>query len=151
MSISQRVSRLREELGMSQQVLAEQSGITQATISRLESGHVEQLKSRALARLADALHVTMDYLAGRTADVTTDGLLQSDPDAAGLMEAYRRLTPENRRRLMEYAWFLRFSERMSLEQLGHLEHLMTESTDLTGVDRQIAILRALAEVGGGTG
>ena len=47
---------------MTQEQLAEASGLTQATISRLESGEIDQLKSNALSRLATALGTSVDNL-----------------------------------------------------------------------------------------
>jgi len=48
MSLGERVIILREKRGMNQKQVSDASGITQATISRIESGQVKQLKSEAL-------------------------------------------------------------------------------------------------------
>lgn len=60
--MGKRVRRLRIKSGLSQAQLSKKSRITQATISRLESGAINQLKSNALKRLAVALSTTTDYL-----------------------------------------------------------------------------------------
>ena len=62
MSLGEKVKNLRKKKGMNQKQLAETSDITQATISRIESGKVNQLKSEALKRLAYALGVVMEDL-----------------------------------------------------------------------------------------
>lgn len=62
MTFARKVKEEREKLGINQKQLVEASDISQATISRIESGRMEQLKSRTLKRLADALGVTVDYL-----------------------------------------------------------------------------------------
>jgi transcriptional regulator with XRE-family HTH domain len=148
MAIGSRIRRLREELGINQQELADRADLTQATISRIESGRVEQLKSDALRQLADALRVTVDYLLGRSREVSSEQLLESDPDAEQLVQLYGELTPENRRRVLEFAWFLRLSRAMDLEQLGQLQKLLGTSRSSNLVDRQIAILRMLADLSG---
>ena len=45
----------RRELGMSQEELAEKSGVSRATISRLESGELLMVKTGTLIKLAEAL------------------------------------------------------------------------------------------------
>lgn len=62
MALGQKLKLLREERGMNQSELAEASGVNQATISRIESGEMHQLKSDALKRLARVLGVTIDSL-----------------------------------------------------------------------------------------
>jgi transcriptional regulator with XRE-family HTH domain len=64
MRLGEIVKILREKKGWRQKQLADASGITQATISRLEKGLVNQLKSDALGRLANALGVSADILLG---------------------------------------------------------------------------------------
>ena len=63
-----RVSMYRKVKQMSQKQLALASGLTQATISRLESGEIEQLKSDALQRIARALGKSVDTLMGTKQD-----------------------------------------------------------------------------------
>jgi len=62
MSLAQKVKEEREKLGINQKQLAEASDISQATISRIESGQVKEMRPQSLKRLADALGVTVDYL-----------------------------------------------------------------------------------------
>jgi len=58
----------REKKGWSQHELARQSGIPQATISRLESGYMKDIQTMLARRLAWALGVGPDYLAGTFED-----------------------------------------------------------------------------------
>jgi transcriptional regulator with XRE-family HTH domain len=97
MLLAGRILKLRMKLGINQKQLAEASGITQATISRIESGKVKELRSEALLRLARALGVTMEYLLDPNAKLTTKDIVQSDPDAARILKLYSRLTVEQRR------------------------------------------------------
>ena len=59
-----RVKILRKRNNMNQKELSIASGITQATISRIESGQVNELRSANLSRLAKALGVSIDCLLG---------------------------------------------------------------------------------------
>ena len=63
MVLADRVKELRQKLGWNQATLAKEAKITQATISRIESGKVTQPKMGQLQKLADALGTTIDYLA----------------------------------------------------------------------------------------
>jgi len=76
----------RGKLNMNQRQLARASGITPATISRLESGQVKELKSEALKKLADALNITVDFLVGRTAHLTPDDVIQLDPHLESILQ-----------------------------------------------------------------
>ena len=55
----------RLRLRLSQKRLGELIGQDQAYVSRLERGHLPEISMTTLERLADALHVSMDFLAGR--------------------------------------------------------------------------------------
>lgn len=65
MTLAERVKELRNKLGWSQAVLAQKSGVTQATISRIENGRVANPLMRELQKLAETLGTSIDYLAGR--------------------------------------------------------------------------------------
>ena len=54
-----RIKEIRENLGMSQSELSEKSGITRATIWRLETGENEVTTSKTLVKIAEALGVTV--------------------------------------------------------------------------------------------
>lgn len=66
MALPDKVKELRQKRGWNQATLAQKSGITQATISRIESGKISQPKMGRLQKLADALGTTIDYLAGNS-------------------------------------------------------------------------------------
>jgi transcriptional regulator with XRE-family HTH domain len=55
----------RLKLRLSQQQLGQTIGHDQGYISRLERGEITEITVRTLARLADALRVSTDYLLGR--------------------------------------------------------------------------------------
>jgi transcriptional regulator with XRE-family HTH domain len=110
MSLEEKVRRLREKRGMNQKQLAEASNITQATISRIESGQVKELKSEALKRLASALGVTVDYLVDKTSQLTLNDLVQSDPTARYILQGYEKLSATGREQLRNFVRFLEEQE-----------------------------------------
>ena len=110
MSLEEKVRQLREKRGMNQKQLAEASDITQATISRIESGQVKELKSQALKRLASALGVTVDYLVDKTPRLTLNDLVQSDPTARYILQGYEKLSAAGREQLRNFVRFLEEQE-----------------------------------------
>jgi transcriptional regulator with XRE-family HTH domain len=110
MSLGDKVKRCRLDQGMNQKQLAEASGITQATISRLESGKVNQLKSDAIVSLAKALKVSVDFLLGKTETMTPDTVIANNPEAKYLFEGYEKLSPDGRKQLKEFVKFLEMRE-----------------------------------------
>lgn len=60
--IGQRVKERREELGISQTVLAKRIGVSGPSLSQLESGKIK--RSRRMAKLASVLKVTPEWLEG---------------------------------------------------------------------------------------
>jgi ribosome-binding protein aMBF1 (putative translation factor) len=63
--LGQRVRMRRLRLRLSQEQLGSQIGHDQGYVSRLERGEIADITVRTLARLADALRVSTDYLLGR--------------------------------------------------------------------------------------
>jgi transcriptional regulator with XRE-family HTH domain len=100
----------RKKLDMNQRQLAKVSGITPATISRLESGQVKELKSEALKRLADALNVTVDYLLGRTARPNISDMAQLDSNLEYILFVYEKLSFKRREELRNFVSFLEQQE-----------------------------------------
>jgi transcriptional regulator with XRE-family HTH domain len=58
----------RLKLRLSQQQLGQMIGHDQGYVSRLERGEITDITVRTLARLADALRASTDYLLGRKDD-----------------------------------------------------------------------------------
>lgn len=110
MSLAEKVKDLREKKGMNQKQLAEASNITQATISRIESGWVKELKSEALKRLAEALGVTVDYLVDKTEKLTPDDIIRSDSTVQDMLSGYMKLNPDRRAQVIDFVSFLEKGE-----------------------------------------
>lgn len=64
MPLGKTLKALRQKQSLNQKALSSLSGVSQATISRIETGRVRQLRSSALKNLADALGVSVDFLMG---------------------------------------------------------------------------------------
>lgn len=80
--IAERITQARNDLNINQKELAKKANITEANLSRYENG-VREPKSAVLARLADALEVTTDYLVGLSDEKNYDDYdltKQSDND-----------------------------------------------------------------------
>ena len=61
-SLGRNLKELRQQQSLNQKELSDRSGVSQATISRIETGRVRQPGSSALKSLADALGVSTDAL-----------------------------------------------------------------------------------------
>lgn len=61
-TLGQRVASRRAALGLTQRVLSQRCGCEQATISRIENGHAENISRHTMESLAVALGWTLDEL-----------------------------------------------------------------------------------------
>lgn len=57
-----KIKEVREEMKMSQEELAERSGVSRGTISALENGSTRTTTTKTLLKLAKALGVTVDRI-----------------------------------------------------------------------------------------
>ena len=62
--LGERVRQRRHELGLTQEQLSAATGLEQFHISRIENGHIKDVKGETLVRLARALRVRTDFLLG---------------------------------------------------------------------------------------
>lgn len=112
MSLGKKVKQLRIKKGMNQKELAEASEITQATISRIESEQVKELKSEALKRLAMALGTSMDFLGGKIDNPAPDDIVRLDPTAKHIFRGYEKMSASEREQLKDFVNFMRTSTRV---------------------------------------
>jgi transcriptional regulator with XRE-family HTH domain len=68
-TVGQRIRRLREQRGWTQQELADKVGVRYETINRLENQHSEEPRLSVARHLAKVFGVTLDYLGGMYDDV----------------------------------------------------------------------------------
>ena len=62
--LGERVSRARAKRQLTQEQLAASAGVRQSHISRIESGDIKNVRGDILAKMAQALGVSTDYLLG---------------------------------------------------------------------------------------
>jgi transcriptional regulator with XRE-family HTH domain len=74
MTLGDRIKRERERLGWSQNELARRARVRQAQLSEVEAGKRHDMMASILRRIARALGVSMDYLAGIYEDEKSEGL-----------------------------------------------------------------------------
>ncbi|MEZ4380247.1 MAG: helix-turn-helix transcriptional regulator [Nannocystaceae bacterium] len=92
--LGQRLRRLREDRGLTQQALARISAVAADMISRLENGHYQSPGLRTLLRLADGLGVAIGELLPEA-----QGLRGAAPSGGGgkarLFALVKRVSPED--------------------------------------------------------
>jgi transcriptional regulator with XRE-family HTH domain len=97
MEFGERLRKVRDDKGLSQNDLAERAGIQASAVSHFELGR--RLPSfDNIRRLADALNVTSDFLLGRE-----DVREVAGPEAAALFRDYRELSAEDQLTLSKFA------------------------------------------------
>lgn len=111
LNIGTRVRALREQRGLTQLDLRNATGLSQATISRIEGGEFQNLRGDTLVKLADSLRVTTDYLLGRSDDDVRQHPFGTDLGARALLKIYEGLCEENKRTLGEFAEFLELKQQ----------------------------------------
>lgn len=97
MALKDRVRKLRDGKGWTQNHLARLAGIPQPTIWRLERGLIQNPKTNVLQRLASALNVSTDYLLREEGeDVSFDEILRHDPVGQAIFRNYETLSARGR-------------------------------------------------------
>ena len=104
----------RIELGMTMKELGEKCDVSEATISRYESGNIKNMRRDVVAALAKALQINPKVLMdwhdddepGYYVDPETARLAQAaanDPDMKLLLDAKRDLSPEDMKMIIDLA------------------------------------------------
>lgn len=109
--LAAKVYGLRAAKGMSQVDLSRKTNIKQATISRIESGEIKEPRLSVLKELSKGLGVTVDFLVGRTDELTPSDILKSDPEAEVLFRGYEKLSAEGKDKLRDFLGWLREKEQ----------------------------------------
>jgi len=63
--LDQRIKQLRKKAGLSQQKLAEKSGLSYTVITKIEQGVAKRPSIQTMVKLADAFGISLDELMGR--------------------------------------------------------------------------------------
>lgn len=102
MSVSQRITKRREELGFSQSELARRAGLKPPAISQYESG-ARTPSYEAVIKLSNALNLSADYLMSGK-EVNSD--IISDKTVQLLLKIIENFSIDQKESLLEYAKFL---------------------------------------------
>lgn len=117
MALSDRIRALREEKGWTQNHLAEVAEVPQPTIWRLERGLIRNPKMQLLTKLARALEVTVDELAGGTRQASLfDQVPPGNLAHQAVFRGYETLSPGRRQQLLDFLKFLEQQEAAERDQ-----------------------------------
>ena len=105
-SLSAILKQRRNVLGLTLAQIADSVGVSEATVSRWESGDIRSVRHERVAKLSDVLGVPPSVLMGCAA-----------PDEACFLALLRRLNEEGRDRLSEYMDFLTSLEKYVRDDL----------------------------------
>lgn len=95
--IGWKISKIRQNMGLTQEEFADKIGYARTTLAKLEAG-LRDIKSSEIVDLAQKLDVSCDYLLGRTMAAAPDNIVQEMVDRYGLSES----TLKTLRRLKEF-------------------------------------------------
>ena len=119
MLTGERIRNTREDMDILQQELADAIKINVSVLSRIEKG-TRQIRDDELVKIADKLHVTTDYLLGRTdylfappaVPAATPSLTPQDRE---LLHKYHTLTPDHQQDIDHQLDFLYDKDRPKIE------------------------------------
>jgi transcriptional regulator with XRE-family HTH domain len=101
------VRRLRELLGISQEALAERSGLSQGYLSQIESGAWTGITEDVLGRIAKALGAEPWVILAQAAGLKLDEVERFSDDERRWLDAFRALDPEQRETILKVAMVMR--------------------------------------------
>lgn len=112
MSVGSTIKRLRLERGMTQSELGELLGVKKAAVQKYESGQVQNLKQETIRKLCEIFGKDPSLFIFDVKTLKNElDLLEKIESYYGeevieLLEAYEKMTDENRLRLMDYVSLL---------------------------------------------
>ncbi len=114
MELGKKVQKLRELHGFTQEELAKLTGVTQASIARIESGVVADPKAKGVLKLAVILGVPVEVLLDETITIENwQEELKSfriSDEGKELLKVYRELKQKQKRLLIDFAQLLRHQD-----------------------------------------
>lgn len=118
----------REALGLTLDDVAQQVGVNQSTVSRWESGQIEEMKRGKVEKLADALKLSPAMLMG------WDDYLKLNSEQVELILNYNKMTDSLKARLLAYSQMLldtlsdKFSDK-ALENMNIAQKFSDDTAD----------------------
>jgi transcriptional regulator with XRE-family HTH domain len=107
--LARRLREAREFVNLSQQFVAEQTGIPRSAISDIERGE-RRVESLELKRIADLYHMPVDYFLGNEPPQDLAGT-NNDPTLQALARAASDMNSGEKEQVLRFALFLRNFER----------------------------------------
>jgi transcriptional regulator with XRE-family HTH domain len=105
MGLAGKIKELLKEQDMSQRELAKKAPVSQATISRLLTGKVTNVRRDTLERIGNVLGVSADFFLG----------VEETPEAKHFFRGYEKLNPKGKELLKD---FLRILEKREGQEPG---------------------------------
>ena len=107
--LARRLREAREFLNLSQQFVAEQTGIPRSSVSDIERGS-RRVESLELKRLAELYRMPVDYFLGNDPPEDLAGGVE-DPTLQALARATGEMDPAAKERVLRFALFLQNYDR----------------------------------------
>jgi transcriptional regulator with XRE-family HTH domain len=111
-SLARRLREQRTFLNLTQQFVAEQTGIPRSAISDIERG-ARRVDSLELKRLAALYRMPIDYFVGGEMQPDLDST--QDPTLQALARTANKMGPEEKEQVLRFATFLQNYERQKRE------------------------------------
>ena len=110
-SIGKKLYARRKELSLTQKQIADYVGVTEATVSRWESGEIDNMRRDKIANLARVLKVSPLLIMGITEEEAHTGSkkIVSNTDETKLVESYRELNDDDKNFVLGMIGRLSFS------------------------------------------
>ncbi len=122
MTVGATIKALRTRTYLNQKDLAKATGITQATISRIEKDKIKAVSADTLSRVAKALNVSTDHLLGKSEKLKWDEITLDSKEVRDLVTAYQKLPPFMRQWVFELVRDIKIppkaAENLSLSKRG---------------------------------
>lgn len=104
-SVGKKLRERRSELSITQKQVADYVGVTEATVSRWESGEIDNMRRDKIARLASVLQVSPLLIMGLPEEKQPDDLTDVNEEKI-LLKGYRSLDNSKKRVLFSMLDFL---------------------------------------------
>ena len=127
--LDDRLKKMRKEAGYTQKELSAVSGVSRATIARIETGYVTQVRPDTLTALAIPLKVSMDQLLDFTPAPATVEVQVIDPYLNQLVDEYRGLSPERQSQLRDFLRWLSDQADGNSDNTSSRRHTEQETDD----------------------
>lgn len=85
-NVKEVIKQRRQELGLTMKEVADAVGVSEATVSRWESGDIENMRRDKISKLAEALHISPAVLMGWEEDEPNTVTYYIDPEATEIAQ-----------------------------------------------------------------